>query len=90
MSRTEAATKLGINDSIENVVKEVEDSIEQQWEIQNHCEMMAKAEDAIYLQSGCKMFTAFSIHTLLQVVHYQVSKTTHFSTAAVWLELGLA
>ena len=51
MSRTEAATKLGINESIENVVKEVEDSIEQQWEIQNHCEMMAKAEDAIYLQS---------------------------------------
>ena len=46
MSRTEAATKLGINDSIENV----EDSIEQQREIQNHCEMMAKAEDVIYLQ----------------------------------------
>ena len=40
--------------------------------------------------SAYKIFTVFSIYTSLQAGHYHVKKMTHFNTAAVWLELGLA
>ena len=51
MSRTEAAAKLGVNESIEDLAKEVEDAIIHQRGIQNQCKMMAKAEESIYLES---------------------------------------
>ena len=47
-----------------------------------NCEMILDSQ-------GDEIFTVFSIYTCtsLQAGHYHVKKTTHFNTAAVWLEL---